>query len=162
MADLKTAAARATLAYAVRERLGGVDVIVHMVGGSPPAGGFAAVGEKEWAKELLNLIAAIRVDRELVPDMVSRGADLVVHVTSIQQVMPLPEAALSTYSKSLSKEVSPAGVRMVRVPSGWVETEASVKLAKCLGGDGGSEEGKRMIMGSLGGISLGRPSTPAT
>jgi len=45
---------------------------------------------------------------------------VIVHVTSIQHELPLPEsttayaaakAALSTYSKSLSKEVSPKGVR---------------------------------------------------
>ena len=48
---------------------------------------------------------------------------VIVHVTSIQHERPLPEsttayaaakAALSTYSKSLSKEVSPKGVRVQR------------------------------------------------
>ena len=43
-ADLTTPEGCATLAAAVRERLGGVDVIVHMLGGSSaPAGGFAAL-----------------------------------------------------------------------------------------------------------------------
>lgn len=155
----------------VRERMGGVDVIVHMLGGSSaPAGGFAALGETDWVKEFdLNLMPAVRLDRALVPEMVSRGAGVIIHVTSIQHVMPLPEAttayaaakaALSTYSKSLSKEVSPAGVRVVRVSPGWIETEAAVALAERLGGEGGTEEGKRIIMDSLGGIPLGRPSTP--
>ncbi len=159
------------LAGAVRERMGGVDIIVHMLGGSSaPAGGFAALGEEDWARELsLNLMPAIRLDRELVPEMVSLGAGVVVHVTSIQHVMPLPEAttayaaakaALSTYSKSLSKEVSPGGVRVVRVSPGWIETEASVELARRLGGEGGVEAGKGMIMDALGGIPLGRPATP--
>jgi NAD(P)-dependent dehydrogenase (short-subunit alcohol dehydrogenase family) len=112
---------------------------------------------------------AIRLDRELVPAVVSRRAGVVIHVTSIQHVMPLPEAttayaaakaALSTYSKSLSKEVSPAGVRIVRVSPRWIETEAAVDLGKRLGGAGGMAEGKRIIMDSLGGIPLGRPSTP--
>jgi NAD(P)-dependent dehydrogenase (short-subunit alcohol dehydrogenase family) len=128
-ADLTTAEGCVALAGAVRERMGGADVIVHRLGGSSaPAGGFAALGEGEWAKELdLNLMPAVRLDRELVPDMVLRGAGVIIHVTSIQHVMPLPEAttayaaakaALSTYSKSLSKEVSPAGVRVVRVSPG--------------------------------------------
>jgi NAD(P)-dependent dehydrogenase (short-subunit alcohol dehydrogenase family) len=170
-AELTTVEGCAVLADAVRERMGGVDIIVHMLGGSSaPAGGFAALGEEEWAKELdLNLMPAIRLDRALVPEMVSRGAGVVIHVTSIQHVMPLPEAttayaaakaALSTYSKSLSKEVSPAGVRVVRVSPGWIETEASVALAKRLGGEDGAEKGKQMIMASLGGIPLGRPATP--
>lgn len=170
-ADLTTAEGCTALADTVRERMGGVDIIVHMLGGSSaPAGGFAALGETEWAKELdLNLMPAVRLDRALVPEMVSRGTGVIIHVTSIQHVMPLPDAttayaaakaALSTYSKSLSKEVSPAGVRVVRVSPGWIETEAAVALAKRLGGAGGPQEGKRIIMDSLGGIPLGRPSTP--
>lgn len=171
-ADLTTAEGCATLADAVRDRMGGVDVIVHMLGGSSsPAGGFAMLGDEQWARELdLNLMPAVRLDRALVPDMVSRGSGVVIHVTSIQHVMPLPEAttayasakaALSTYSKSLSKEVSPRGVRVVRVSPGWIETEATIDFVKRIGGEAGAEEGRRIIMALLGGIPLGRPSTPA-
>src|SRR5262249_5842110 len=38
------------------------------------------------------------------------------------------KAALSNYSKALSKEVSPKGVRVVRVSPGWVETDGAVGL----------------------------------
>jgi NAD(P)-dependent dehydrogenase (short-subunit alcohol dehydrogenase family) len=64
-ADLTTPEGCAALAAAVHERLGGVDIVVHMLGGSSaPAGGFAALGDAEWAKELdLNLMAAVRLDR---------------------------------------------------------------------------------------------------
>ena len=172
-ADLTTAEGCLALAAATRERMGGVDIIVHMLGGSSaPAGGFAALGDADWNRELdLNLMPAVRLDRELIPDMVSRKEGVVIHVTSIQRMLPLPEAttayaaakaALSTYSKSLSKEVSPHGVRVVRVSPGWIETEASVGLAERLASESGVdlEEGKRMIMKSLGGIPIGRPSTP--
>jgi NAD(P)-dependent dehydrogenase (short-subunit alcohol dehydrogenase family) len=172
-ADLTTAQGCADLAEAVRGRMGGVDIIVHMLGGSSaPAGGFAALGDAEWRRELdLNLMPAIRLDRALVPDMVSRGHGVVVHVTSIQRELPLPEAttayaaakaALSTYSKSLSKEVSPRGVRVVRVSPGWIETEASIDLATRLAAEHGGdiEQGKKLIMDSLGGIPIGRPARP--
>jgi NAD(P)-dependent dehydrogenase (short-subunit alcohol dehydrogenase family) len=172
-ADLTTPEGCSALAAAARERIGGVDIVVHMLGGSSaPAGGYAALGDAEWSRELdLNLMPAVRLDRELVPEMVSRGAGVVIHVTSIQRVLPLPEAttayaaakaALSTYSKSLSKEVSPHGVRVVRVSPGWIETEASVRLAERLAAESGVDvaEGKRKIMKSLGGIPIGRPSTP--
>lgn len=172
-ADLTTPEGCATLATAVRERLGEVDVLVHMLGGSSaPAGGFAALDDTAWMRELdLNLMAAVRLDRVLVPAMVRQGRGVVIHVTSIQRALPLPEAttayaaakaALSTYSKSLSKEVSPKGVRVVRVAPGWIETEASVRLAERLARDAGTdyEAGKRMIMDSLGGIPIGRPSKP--
>lgn len=172
-ADLTTPEGCATVAAAVREQLGGVDIIVHMLGGSSaPAGGFAALTDEEWSKELdLNLMPAIRLDRELVPSMLAQAHGVVIHVTSIQRSLPLPEAttayaaakaALSTYSKSLSKEVSPKGVRVVRVSPGWIETEASVRLAERLAKEAGTdyEGGKRIIMNSLGGIPIGRPAQP--
>jgi hypothetical protein len=172
-ADLTTLQGCEMVATAVRDRLGGVDIVVHMLGGSSaPGGGFAALGEAEWQAELnLNLMPAVRLDRALLPGMVTQGSGVVVHVTSIQRLMPLPEAttgyaaakaALSVYSKSLSKEVAPKGVRVVRVSPGWIATDASIRLAERLAAGAGTdlEGGKRMIMESLGGIPLGRPSTP--
>jgi NAD(P)-dependent dehydrogenase (short-subunit alcohol dehydrogenase family) len=72
------------------------------------------------------------------------------------------KAALSTYSKSLSKEVTPKGVRVVRVSPGWVESEAAVHLAERLAADAGTDYagGKQIIMNALGGIPLGRPAKP--
>src|SRR5712671_4032491 len=49
------------------------------------------------------------------------------------------KAALSTYSKALSKEVTPKGIRVVRVSPGWVETEAAVALAKRLAAQAGTD-----------------------
>ncbi|RWN54891.1 SDR family oxidoreductase [Mesorhizobium sp.] len=173
-ADLSTSEGCLTVAEAVRGQLGGVDIIVHMLGGSSsPAGGFSALGDSDWHKELdLNLFPAVRLDRELISGMIAQGSGVVIHVSSIQRLLPLPEAttayaaakaALSTYSKSLSKEVSPKGVRVVRVSPGWIETEASVKLARRLADEAGTdvEGGMNIIMDSLGGIPLGRPSSPA-
>ena len=114
---------------------------------------------------------AVRLDRALLPSMLAQHAGVIVHVTSIQHRLPLPEsttayaaakAALSTYSKALSKEVGPEGVRVVRVSPGWVETEAAVALAERLGKEAGTDYagGKQIIMRSLGGIPLGRPARP--
>ncbi|MFB2553495.1 SDR family oxidoreductase [Ensifer soli] len=172
-ADLTTAEGCAIVADAARRRFGGVDVIVHMLGGSSTAGGgFSALTDDDWQRELsLNLFPAVRLDRLLVPDMVARTRGVVIHVTSIQNVLPLPEsttayaaakASLSTYSKALSKEVSPKGVRVVRVSPGWIETQASVHLAERLAKQAGTdlEGGKKIIMDGLGGIPLGRPARP--
>ncbi len=172
-ADLTSAEGCARLAADVREKFQSVDVIVHMLGGSSaPAGGYAALDDAEWRKELdLNLLPAVRLDREFVPSMEARGSGVVIHVTSIQRELPLPDAttayaaakaALSTYSKSLSKQVSPKGVRVIRVSPGWIETESSIELAQRLASEHGVdvETGKNMIMASLGGIPIGRPSKP--
>jgi len=172
-ADLSTAEGCETVARAVKEQLGGIDIIVNVLGGSSaPAGGFAALSDDEWAKALnQNLMSSVRIDRALLPLMLEQGSGVIVHVTSIQHQLPLPEsttayaaakAALSTYSKSLSKEVTPKGVRVVRVSPGWVETEAAVRLAQRLADEAGTdyEGGKQIIMKGLGGIPLGRPTKP--
>lgn len=172
-ADLDTAAGCASVTEAVKDRLGGVDIIVNVLGGSSaPAGGFAVLDDEQWANALnQNLMAAVRVDRALLPGMVQRGSGVIIHVTSIQRELPLPEsttayaaakAALATYSKSLSKEVTPKGVRVVRVSPGWVETDAAVALAERLAQEAGTdyEGGKQIIMQALGGIPLGRPAKP--
>lgn len=172
-ADLSTASGCAVLATAVQEQLGGVDIIVHMLGGSSsPAGGFAALSDALWQQELdLNLFPALRLDRLLLPSMLNSGKGVIIHVSSIQRKMPLPEsttayaaakAALSTYSKSLSKELSPRGVRVLSVAPGWIETEAAVRFAQRLAQQEGVDyaQGKQIIMDSLGGIPLGRPAQP--
>jgi NAD(P)-dependent dehydrogenase (short-subunit alcohol dehydrogenase family) len=172
-ADLSTAGGAAHVAKAVLETWGGLDILVNMLGGSSaPSGGFAALDDAQWAQELdQNLMPAVRLDRALLPTMLARGSGVIVHVTSIQRVLPLAEstiayaaakAALSTYSKALSKEVTPQGVRVLRVSPGWIETEAAVALADRLALQAGTdhEGGKRIIMQALGGIPLGRPAKP--
>ena len=149
-ADVATAEGCAAVADVVRKQLGGIDILVHVVGGSSaPAGGFAVLDDGEWHKALdQNLFAAVRLDRALLPLMVDQGSGVIIHITSIQGKMPLPEAtlayaaakaALSNYSKGLSMEVSPKGVRVIRVSPGWVETEAAVRLVNRLAEEGGTD-----------------------
>jgi NAD(P)-dependent dehydrogenase (short-subunit alcohol dehydrogenase family) len=173
-ADVATVEGCAVVASAVLERLGVVDIIVHVVGGSSaPGGGFAVLDEDEWHRALSqNLLSAVRLDRALLPKMVERGRGVIVHITSIQRQLPLPEstiayaaakAALSNYSKGLSKEVSPKGVRVVRVAPGWVETDAAIRLVERLAKAEGTDyqTAEKGLMASLGGIPIGRPSKPA-
>ena len=103
--------------------------------------------------------------------MIEQGSGVIVHVTSIQRALPLPDAttayaaakaALSTYSKALSKEVTPKGVRVVRVSPGWIETDAAVALANRIAQQANTDydRGKKLILDALGGVPLGRPVRP--
>lgn len=172
-ADVTTLAGSERVATAVDDRLGGLDILVHVVGGSSsPAGGFAVLDDEAWHRELeLNLFPAVRLDRLLVPQLVAQGSGVVVHVSSIQARLPLYEsttayaaakAALATYSKALSQEVGPKGVRVLRVSPGWVETEASKALVRRLASEAETdlETARGVLMNSLGGIPIGRPAKP--
>src|SRR3984893_16979961 len=172
-ADVATVEGCTAVSSAAMEKLGGIDIVVHVVGGSSaPGGGFAVLDDGEWHRALdLNLFPAVRLDRALLPKMLEQGSGVIIHVTSIQRQLPLPEAtlayaaakaALANYSKGLSKEVSPKGIRVVRVSPGWVETEAAVGLVNELAKNSGTDyQGARQaLMASLGGIPIGRPARP--
>ena len=67
-----------------------------------------------------NLLPAVRLDRGLLPSMIARGSGVLIHISSIHRGWPLYDstiayaavkAALTNYSKVLSNEVSPKGVR---------------------------------------------------
>jgi NAD(P)-dependent dehydrogenase (short-subunit alcohol dehydrogenase family) len=172
-ADVGTAAGAEAVANAVTRSLGGADILVHNVGGSDaPGGGFAALDDGAWARALdANLMGAVRLDRALLPAMVAHGRGVVIHISSIQRKLPLWEstlayaaakAALTTYSKGLSKEVSPKGVRVVSVAPGATETEAAAamitRLAQSDGVDYATAQAR--LMDALGGIPLGRWTRP--
>lgn len=172
-ADLSTADGSDHLAHAILQDWGGVDIVINVLGGSrTPVGGFAAISDEHWFAELnLNLMPAVRLDRALLPAMLAQGSGVVIHVSSIQRVLPLPEsttayaaakAALTTYSKSLAREVTSKGVRVLSVAPGWIETEASVTFAQRMATQAGTdyEGGKKIIMDWLGGIPVGRPAQP--
>ena len=172
-ADLATAEGGEAFARAALDRLGGIDILAHVLGGSAtPGGGFAALTDDHWLSELnLNLIAAVRLDRLLIPQMIERGSGAVIHVTSIQSVLPLPDAttayasakaALRTYSKSISKELGPKGVRVNTVSPGWIMTEGTdVFLKRIQDANGGTlEDARQLVLNGLGGISIGRGAEP--
>jgi NAD(P)-dependent dehydrogenase (short-subunit alcohol dehydrogenase family) len=172
-ADLTQMAGIESVLLGLEHHFGGVDIIVHNVGGSSaPAGGFAVLSEADWWDTLnLNLMAAVRLDRSLVPGMLQRGRGVVIHVSSTQRHLPLFEAttayaaakaALSVYSKALSKEVGGKGVRVNSIAPGYTETESARHLVERLAAEGKVDEetARRSLMESLGGIPIGRPNHP--
>jgi NAD(P)-dependent dehydrogenase (short-subunit alcohol dehydrogenase family) len=172
-ADISTPEGVRAVADAVAARFGGIDILVNNVGGSSaPSGGFLALTDADWQETLnANLLAAVRLDRSFLPGMLERSAGVIVHVSSIQRRLPLFEAtlayaaakaALTTYSKGLSKEVGPKGVRVNTVAPGFIETTAAEALIERIAEQAAisRDEALESLMDSLGGIPIGRPGRP--
>ena len=172
-ADGSTRAGADHIIKTTLDRLGGLDILINSVGGSAaPGGGVLALTDAVWQQEFeLNLFSAVRLDRGFLPAMLKQRSGVIIHVSSIQRTFPLFEAtlgyaaakaALTNYSKGLSKEVSPHGIRVNSVAPGFTETRAAEALIERLATEAGTDTAaaKQSLMNSLGGIPLGRPNRP--
>ncbi|MBY0116923.1 SDR family oxidoreductase [Paenibacillus sp. FSL L8-0435] len=171
-ADVATPEGVEHIITAVKEQLGGIDIIVHCVGGSTtPPGGALVLSDEDWLHTLnWNLLAAVRLDRGLIPLMLENNSGVILHFTSIQRRLPLYEttlayasakAALTNYSKGLSNEFSPQGIRINTLSPGFIQTEAADALIDRIAMETGSRESAlEQLMTSLGGIPIGRPGFP--
>ena len=172
-ADISTADGANKVITATLERLEGIDILVSNVGGSSaPSGGALALSDEDWQNAIdANLFAAVRLDRGLLPSMLKQRSGVIIHISSIQRTLPLWEAtlayaaakaALTNYSKGLSKQVGPHGIRVNSVAPGFIETTAAEALIERLAKDAGTDvnTARQGLMDSLGGIPLGRPGRP--
>ncbi|WP_345987654.1 SDR family oxidoreductase [Chryseobacterium sp. Chry.R1] len=172
-ADLSTAQGTQNVISEVLSTYGRLDILVNNLGSSStPAGGFIALNDEDWESTLrANLLAPVRLDRGFLPQMIERKSGVIIHIASIQGKLPLydstlpyaaAKAALINYSKSLSNEVTPKGVRVLTVSPGWINTTASTAWLGEIARNANSteEEAMQSVMDALGGIPYDRPAEP--
>jgi NAD(P)-dependent dehydrogenase (short-subunit alcohol dehydrogenase family) len=110
-----------------------IDILVNNVGAAPARpGGFGEITDEDWQASLtLNLMAAVRTIRAALPLMVAAGKGAIVNISSVNAFLPDPavmdysaaKAALANFSKSLSKQAGPNGVRVNTISPGPVATD---------------------------------------
>ncbi|MBP2472381.1 NAD(P)-dependent dehydrogenase (short-subunit alcohol dehydrogenase family) [Crossiella equi] len=169
-ADLLTPAGVTAFAEQALAHLGGVDLVVDNAGGnSATAAGAEHITDEDWAYNLdLNLLAAVRLDRALLPGMRTRQHGVIVHISSICGVVPIPnisaystaKAALNAYSKALATEVAGSGIRVNRVSPGLVQTPALEEFAGVGPGAAIGGEAFEALQRHAGHIPAGRLGRP--
>ncbi|GIE76889.1 3-oxoacyl-ACP reductase [Actinoplanes philippinensis] len=170
--DLRTAEGAATLVEQTTAALGGrLDILVNNVGAAHPRiGGFLSVTDEQWLDTLtINLLSAVRVTRAALPLLLDGGGTIVT-INSVNSSLPDPlvidysaaKAALANFSKSLSKEIGPRGVRVNTISPGPVETDlwlGAGGVAETVGGAGGLAP-EDVVKGAVGGTATGRFTRP--
>lgn len=172
-ADLSTAEGTQTLVNEVLSTYKSLDILINNLGGATTrSGGFEVLTDQDWERSLeMNLFAPVRLDRGFLPQMIYRKTGVIIHIASIQAHLPLydstmpyaaAKAGLLNYSKSLSNEVAPKGIRVLAVSPGWINTTAAIAMLERIaeGSNITMEQAKQSVMNALGGIPYGRPAQP--
>jgi NAD(P)-dependent dehydrogenase (short-subunit alcohol dehydrogenase family) len=130
--DLSSSDGPARLIEEAMDTYGGLDILVNNVGAvHPHVGGFLTITDEDWVAALtVNLLAAVRTTRAALPHLLERGAATIVTISSVNAFLPDPmiidytaaKAALANFSKALSKEVGPKGIRVNTISPGPVST----------------------------------------
>jgi NAD(P)-dependent dehydrogenase (short-subunit alcohol dehydrogenase family) len=169
--DLSTESGSSELVSTALE-FGPLDILVNNVGAvTPRLEGFTAITDEEWMGSLtLTFLAAVRTTRAALPGMLAAGRGAIVTVCSVNAFLPDPavidycaaKAALANFSKALSKEVGPRGVRVNTVSPGPVSTDLWLGdngVAATVGGSAGVDRAE-VVRGQEKQAATGRFTTP--
>jgi NAD(P)-dependent dehydrogenase (short-subunit alcohol dehydrogenase family) len=161
------------LAQTINETFGGLDILVDNIGGvTAPRGGFSSLTDQDWEQELqFNLLATIRLDRALLPRMLEKKGGVIIHISSMAGLRPVwyhnlayavSKAGLNAYSKALSNELAPKGVRVLTVSPGATNTPLMQRLIENAAVTSGlsAEETFQQLATQVGGIPMGRMAEP--
>ncbi len=172
-ADLTLPEHVSNLERAINETVGGIDILINNAGGlTTPGGGFSTLTDAHWENELqLNLLAAIRLDRVLLPSMIEQKSGVIIHISSVAGRQPLwnlnlayavSKAALNSYSKALSNELAPKGIRVLTVSPGATKTPPMEKFIQDYASSTGIavDDALQQLLSQTGGIPMGRMAEP--
>jgi 3-oxoacyl-[acyl-carrier protein] reductase len=107
---------------------GRIDILVNNAGGARTAGPFLETGDPAWQTALdLNVMAAVRFSRLVVPEMQKVGGGVIINISSIwgretggTATYNAVKAAEISVAKSLARELAPLNIRVNSVAPGSI------------------------------------------
>ncbi|MEP6916978.1 MAG: glucose 1-dehydrogenase [Acidobacteriota bacterium] len=159
-ADVRRAEDVRALVDRVTAELGPIDILVNNAGSLVERRGVRELTE-EYLEEVLslNFKSAVLASQAVAASMISRRSGTIINVVSIAGhngggpgagIYASSKAALTSYTKSLAKELAPSTVRVNAVAPGVIDTPFHEVFST-----------PEMMRNFVSGIPLGRVGTPA-
>lgn len=158
--DLSEPASIETMAGAVREAFGAIDIAV-LNGGGPPPGRFSETSQEQWDAAYGSVLRGMLVlARLVVPAMRERGWGRIVALTSTSVKQPIDTLVLSNAFRTalvaalrtLAGEVAANGVTVNCIATGRIETD---RLRRLYGDD------ETKLREAAKEVPIGRIASPA-
>src|SRR3954447_25614537 len=136
--DISNASDVARLAAETEHVFGGIDLLINNAGTGSNETVLNSTDEKWQHYWDMQVMAAVRLARALVPSMKKRGGGVILHNASICAKQPLgfepiynvTKAALMMFSKCLADELAPDNIRVNCINPSLILTSAWIKHAK--------------------------------
>lgn len=139
--DMRDAGSIRAWVQGARGHHGRIDAVVVNAGG-PPAGRFDDFDDAAWQAAFeLTLLSAVRLIREVLPDLRAQGRGSILLLTSSAVKEPIDHLLLSNVlragvanlAKSLSRQLAPEGIRVNTLSPGVIATERMAYLDAAAG-----------------------------
>jgi NAD(P)-dependent dehydrogenase (short-subunit alcohol dehydrogenase family) len=160
--DVSDGTSVASLFDRLRERHGGVDIVVN-VAGVQRAGAVVDLDESDWDLQMsVNAKGCFLMAKHAIPLMEGRAGATIVNIASIAGVRGYPgvtgysasKGAIIAFGRGLAREVAPLGIRVMTLSPGWVDTPFNDPVTAEMGG---RPELESSIAAT---VPMGRQSTP--
>jgi len=172
-ADITHSESAGLIRNAILEKFGRIDIIVNNAGANLSKGGsFSSLSDEDWERDFqLNLMAAVRVNKALLPLMIEQKNGVIINISTYAARQPIWEmtmtysaakAALNAYTKALANEVGPKGIRVNAVSPGVVKTPMMMEFIKNIAGSSNIsvDEAFKSVLSRVGEVPLGRMAEP--
>jgi 2-hydroxycyclohexanecarboxyl-CoA dehydrogenase len=119
------------------ETCGTIDILVNNAGARGPIGPVHQIPLDEWEKTLrINLTSAFLCSRAVIPVMMAKKAGKIINVTTTLTPRPnltpymVAKAALTHFSKQLSRELKDFNIQVNAIHPGVMDTEMQAEIRK--------------------------------